>query len=526
MRTSRLVPGRYPPPGTSAIADAIRVRRGARGLSPLDGTLLQVPSIAEGWNSLLGAVRSKGKLPGDVRELMILRVAVWNRAAFEWIQHETVGRSAGLTTQQLQVIRDTEGLLKQPFADILKPLHLAALSFADCSTRDVKVPPTVSGKLMQELRKLVVDGESCDENDIDAVVQDLYVEASAVVATYNMVSRFLVATDVAGLSDEPLPWPADKQEHEIPVAGSPDSKLHVVTHITDQSAPWIILSNSLITNHSMWDEYLTYLLGPQLGHNTYNVITFDQRGHGASSLPLPPPPSLSTPSSSSPIGPVPRSVTIARLAHDIAHILDALNIPKVHAAIGVSQGGAAVLAFGALYPQKVGKIIACDTGPRTAPGNKDAWDERIALAQKDGMAALGAVTSARWFPIPPEWQSDPASSNSLLYKQWARDRAMAMIEKTSLPGFEAGAQALQDYDLLEPPEDPKNENYIGKSIRECTVPTLLVAGSLDGAGKVSQGMKKLADSWPAAQFVEVESAGHLPMVDAAAAFWRVTSGFL
>lgn len=71
MRTSRLVPGRYPPVGTSPIADAIRVRRGARGLTPLDGTLLHVPSVAEGWNSLLGAVRSKGKLPGDVRELMV-----------------------------------------------------------------------------------------------------------------------------------------------------------------------------------------------------------------------------------------------------------------------------------------------------------------------------------------------------------------------------------------------------------------------------------------------------------------------
>lgn len=47
--TSRLVPPLYPPPGTSAIADAIRVRRGpARGLSPLDGTLLQIPAFAEG----------------------------------------------------------------------------------------------------------------------------------------------------------------------------------------------------------------------------------------------------------------------------------------------------------------------------------------------------------------------------------------------------------------------------------------------------------------------------------------------
>ena len=69
--TSRRVPGRYPPSGDSEIADRIRARRGARGLTPLDGTLLHVPPIADGWNKLLGAVRTGGKLGGDIRELMV-----------------------------------------------------------------------------------------------------------------------------------------------------------------------------------------------------------------------------------------------------------------------------------------------------------------------------------------------------------------------------------------------------------------------------------------------------------------------
>lgn len=77
------VPPLYPAPGTSPVADAIRQRRGARGLSPLDGTLLQSPAYASGWNQLLGAVRTKTTqhLPADVREIIILRVAVRNRAA-------------------------------------------------------------------------------------------------------------------------------------------------------------------------------------------------------------------------------------------------------------------------------------------------------------------------------------------------------------------------------------------------------------------------------------------------------------
>jgi hypothetical protein len=67
---SRVTPV-YPPKGTDHIADQIRERRGARGLIPLDGALLRTPSIASGWNNLLGAVRAKGNLPEDVRELLV-----------------------------------------------------------------------------------------------------------------------------------------------------------------------------------------------------------------------------------------------------------------------------------------------------------------------------------------------------------------------------------------------------------------------------------------------------------------------
>lgn len=40
------VPPQYPEAGINAIADSIRQRRGARGLTALDGTLLNAPEIA------------------------------------------------------------------------------------------------------------------------------------------------------------------------------------------------------------------------------------------------------------------------------------------------------------------------------------------------------------------------------------------------------------------------------------------------------------------------------------------------
>jgi len=40
------IPYKNPAPGTSVVGDAIRQRRGARGLTPLDTTLLNAPEIA------------------------------------------------------------------------------------------------------------------------------------------------------------------------------------------------------------------------------------------------------------------------------------------------------------------------------------------------------------------------------------------------------------------------------------------------------------------------------------------------
>src|ERR1700683_1995766 len=68
MVSQRITPV-YPPKGLNITADQIRERRGPRGLTALDGTLLHASPIANGWNQLLGAVRTKGKLPGEIREL-------------------------------------------------------------------------------------------------------------------------------------------------------------------------------------------------------------------------------------------------------------------------------------------------------------------------------------------------------------------------------------------------------------------------------------------------------------------------
>ncbi|KAJ7188381.1 beta-ketoadipate enol-lactone hydrolase [Mycena filopes] len=507
--SSRLIPGRYPPPGESPIADRIRERRGARGLTPLDGALLHVPAVAEGWNSLLGAIRTKGSLPGDVRELMILRVAARNDAAFEWIHHEHVGRSHGLTTTQLWAVRDTSAL---PPPSVLSPFQAAALAFADCSTAAVRVPADVTSTLQEQLKLFAAP------NKLDA--EDLLVEAAAVVASYNMVSRFLVSLDVAGMSNNLVPWPVDRVEvgifpsnsptyqvhlqHKIPIQSD---HIHAVTLVTHPDAPWLVFANSLLTDESMWDWLIPNVLAPSTPttwpfKGTYNILLHAQRGHGRSSAPT--------------------SCTIPILASDIALLISTL-VPssKVKSVIGVSQGGAATLAFAALYPSLTTSVVVCDTSARTAPGNAEAWQERVALAKSDGIAALATITVDRWFPVPSKCGKGGEYGARI-------DAIKGMIEATSIPGFELGAGALSAYDLIKPlAEDGVDLLNAGGQLK-----TLLVAGELDGGGKVGAGMRGLRDKWnevtPAAdvEYVEIPGAGHLPMCDETERFWLAIDSFL
>ncbi|KAF5370812.1 hypothetical protein D9758_001862 [Tetrapyrgos nigripes] len=184
------VPYVFPEPGTDPIADHIRQRRTNGTLLDLDGVLLNAPLFAQAWDGLFGVIRDNSTLPPTMRELFILRVAVLNNASYEWLQHEPVGRAAGLTTEQLLVIR-----LAAPFlpdmnvTSIMGPDLTAALLFTDWMTKSVHVPDEVFNGLRQFL------------NDSQVV------EAVGTAGGYNLVSRFVVSLNVDDKMDVEVPIP-------------------------------------------------------------------------------------------------------------------------------------------------------------------------------------------------------------------------------------------------------------------------------------------------------------------------------
>jgi 4-carboxymuconolactone decarboxylase len=160
------------PPGQEGeIVERIRTRRGG-ALRPLDRMLLHSPPLADGWNDLLGAVRTATTLGGDVRELAILRIAALNDARYEWDAHEPLGRRFGLSDIDLAVLRDEHD------RSGLSPRLAAALDYTDAMTTSVRVPDPVFAALREHF----------DDRQV--------VELTVTVGAYNLVSRFLVALEV------------------------------------------------------------------------------------------------------------------------------------------------------------------------------------------------------------------------------------------------------------------------------------------------------------------------------------------
>src|SRR6266700_1360047 len=79
--------------GDGEVAERIRARRGGT-LYLLDELLLHSPPVADGWNQLLGAIRQRITLPAAIWVLVVLRIAVLNRAAYEWVTHRADARRA------------------------------------------------------------------------------------------------------------------------------------------------------------------------------------------------------------------------------------------------------------------------------------------------------------------------------------------------------------------------------------------------------------------------------------------------
>jgi 4-carboxymuconolactone decarboxylase len=78
----------------------------ARGeITKLYRILLNSPAVCAGWEQLLTAIRQKTLLAPRLRELIILRIAILNRAPYEFNSHISHARAAGITDAEIEAVR-------------------------------------------------------------------------------------------------------------------------------------------------------------------------------------------------------------------------------------------------------------------------------------------------------------------------------------------------------------------------------------------------------------------------------------
>jgi Uncharacterized conserved protein len=157
------------------LVDAIRARRGGKLLN-LDRMLLHSPAFARGWNGFLGAVRNDLDLDPLLRELAICAVALLNHAPYEFAHHAPEFLAAGGTAEQLSALAHVPQAVDD--AALFSPAQRVTLAIAYEMTRRVKV------------------NEAYFAAARAAMPPQQVVELVGVIATYNMVSRFLVALGI------------------------------------------------------------------------------------------------------------------------------------------------------------------------------------------------------------------------------------------------------------------------------------------------------------------------------------------
>lgn len=274
-------------------------------------------------------------------------------------------------------------------------------------------------------------------------------------------------------------------------------------------SPVVVLVNSVLVTWHIWDNFVTYFFSkPE--NQKYRILRFLGRGRTLQSGSVKP-------------------VTVDLIASDIIHLLDSLRIPQAAGVVGVSLGGATTLATALKYPSRVQSFVSCDTSAKSPAGNKDAWGQRIAVAEKEGKTLrlasafgdespsaseepvvgeeLAEMTVRRWFV--PESYNDPSIVPEI-------EKVKRMVSSNSLAEFRRGVEALFEYDYMD-----LLPNYKGKG-------AFLVGA---GDGVLPKGMEKLSKELGSAEgrsaeFKAVEAAGHLPMVEKPEEVAKFVSDFL
>jgi 3-oxoadipate enol-lactonase len=197
-----------------------------------------------------------------------------------------------------------------------------------------------------------------------------------------------------------------------------------------REAPVVTLTHPLGATLALWDDHVAAL------SKKYRVLRYDVRGHGGSDVP-------------------PGPYTLEQMTGDLFDLLDSLGITETHF-VGVSMGGLIGMTAVLTRSSRIKSLVLCDTTACYGPGVRPMWEDRIRVAESEGMtAALVDRTMAIWFTEAFRTRRPDAV-----------ERIAAMLRKSDPRGYAAAIRAIGFVDLSE-------------RIGAIRCPTLVVVGEQD-----------------------------------------------
>ena len=241
------------------------------------------------------------------------------------------------------------------------------------------------------------------------------------------------------------------------------------------SAPVVTLSHSLATSLAMWEPQVAALAA------RYRVLRYDTRGHGGTDAPD-------------------GSYSLDQLADDAVALLRALGIERTHF-IGLSMGGMIGQVLGLKHPALLRSLALCDTSSRIPVEARSVWDERVRVAETQGMEPHVEPTIGRWFTAP-----------FVAQRAEIVEPVRAMIRQTKPQGYIGCCHAIKVLDLTD-------------RLHGITTPTLIIVGE-DDVGTPVAASRAIHDRIKGSELVILKSASHLSNVEQMEAFNRALTLFL
>jgi 3-oxoadipate enol-lactonase len=224
--------------------------------------------------------------------------------------------------------------------------------------------------------------------------------------------------------------------------------------------PALILSNSIATDHTMWDDNVNALT------QHFYLVRYDTRGHGASDAP-------------------PGAYSIDRLGHDVIELMDHLRIGRAHF-LGLSLGGFIGQWLGVHAPERIKRLVLSNTAPHLGPASY--FDAQIAeLLKEPSMDAVAERFLANWFPAAMRAENGATIQ-----------RFRSMIRHTPPQGLAGALAAVRDADLR-------------RTIHLIALPTLVIGGDHDTV-TLPEHSRQIAASIPDAGLAMLPTV-HLPNVE-------------